>query len=301
MSRERTGILSWTHGGQFIHVCDDDDEGDSGNDESEEEIVIRDFPYQHDDWRIMGDHSRIIKAFGELNGYPVYAMHRNVVLHKFVPEGWTYKSHRPALVYQVWQDHAFFYEPHATNGVQCKQVRVPQRMREEELLQRHDDDDDDDVVLYDAMVPYTEEALIAALDAKEAKVFYVHGGDLSSTAERLNEGLRLTFTTSFEEVGSQPVPSRIRALFFKLARGRRIVIRKIPSNAGADCDSDAKNDTLVFRRSRSMPRASLRQVNGSKQETARCGRARIHPSYHMSINLVPHTMRSNEAVILLPV
>jgi len=151
-------------------------------------------------------------------------------LDKFVPEGWTCHSNRPALVYQIWQDHAFFYAPRATNGVQCKQVRVPQRLREEELLQRHDDDDHD-VVLYDAMVPYTEEALISALDAKEAKVFYVHGGDLSSTAERLNEWLRLTFTTSFEEVGSQPVPSRIRALFFKLARGRRIVIRKIPSNA----------------------------------------------------------------------
>ena len=47
----------------------------------------------------------------------------------------------------------------------------------------------------------------------------------------MNDDLLLTFTASNEEVGQQPVPSRIRALFFKVKRGRRIVIRKIPSNA----------------------------------------------------------------------
>ena len=81
------------------------------------------------------------------------------------------------------------------------------------------------------MVPYTEAAFIAALEAKEATVFYIEDGDLTSIATRLNDDLLLTFTTSYEEVGQQPVPSPIRALFFKLARGRRIVIRKIPSNA----------------------------------------------------------------------
>ena len=73
--------------GQLIHACDD--EGDSGDEESEEDSVIRDFPYQHGDWRVVGDRSRIIRAFSELNGYPVYAMHNNVVLDKYVPDGWT--------------------------------------------------------------------------------------------------------------------------------------------------------------------------------------------------------------------
>ena len=191
---------------------------------AEEEIPIRAYPYQHDDYHYIGHHHSIIVEFGKLTGYPIHAMHQNIQMDKYVPDGWTKDTKRPAVVYKIHDDHAYFYDAWSTNGLHTKQMGKPHFAPKDKLLHRLEDEDE--VTNLNDMHPYTEAELIKALDEKKSQICFTCFSDFADIAKRLNEELKVSFRTSYEVKASKPIPECIRSLTIYCNKSR-IIIRKI--------------------------------------------------------------------------
>ena len=136
---------------------------------------IREPPYQHDDYHYIGDHHKIVRKFGEINGYPIYVMYKNILLDKYVPEGWDKNKSQKCVVYRIFDDHAYFYDVStALNGVQhfCIKNKLP-FAPDKRLLYRQEDDDD--VKNYIDMVEYGDDKLSDAIESKTQMYFMLKG------------------------------------------------------------------------------------------------------------------------------
>ena len=130
-------------------------------------------------------------------------------MDKYVPDEWTYDTRKPAVVYQLHDDHGYFYEASSTNGFQTKHMGKPRFAPKERLLHRLEDDDD--ITNFADMHPYSEAKLIEALDEKKSKIFFTQLPDLADIAKRLNDELKVQFRASYEDKASKPIPKCIRS------------------------------------------------------------------------------------------
>ena len=85
-------------------------------------------PHTHGGWRDVGVTSHMLLALARRLERPVHVIHNDRKVFSFTPSE---ESQAPAIVYNVWGDHAFFYRPQmampAAKLVVKPLVEVPER------------------------------------------------------------------------------------------------------------------------------------------------------------------------------
>ena len=141
-------------------------------------------PYEGGDWKTTGITSHLVVDICKAEGIAVHILHSSRLIQTFKPEGWK-SEHNACICFNVWSDHAFFYDgsneagKNAKAGISRMRPVTASTPPPHRLVFPGDDDDRTDYV---DMEPFTLEAFEAAVKAKKAKEFYT---------ENIEEALKL--------------------------------------------------------------------------------------------------------------
>jgi 5-methylcytosine-specific restriction endonuclease McrA len=124
-------------------------------------------PYFHGTWRDVGITAQLVLDICEHESTPCYVLHSDRLIQSFAPE---VRRHNTQVVcFNVWSDHAFFYDGRTKDGGNAKsgiaQMRVvkPAAWPAKRLLVPTEDDER---ISYKDMRPYSDEEFIAGLNTK---------------------------------------------------------------------------------------------------------------------------------------
>ena len=138
-------------------------------------VLVRPAPYEFGDWRTVGVTSLLIMDICDGEGMAVHVVHSDHLIQSHLPKNYKPGRHNQCICFNIWSDHAFFYDGSTREGHSAKQgiahMKVVQPLQQplQRLVQRSDDDDR---VNYADMEPYTQVAFDAALRAGEKPSFY---------------------------------------------------------------------------------------------------------------------------------
>ena len=92
------------------------------------EVRKRAYPYEFDGWREEGVNTYMVDRLGQLKKMAVRVVRDRAIIHSFDPvsKEHTRANTLPVLVYNVWGDHAFFYDNHeAKQGAAMLMKKAP--------------------------------------------------------------------------------------------------------------------------------------------------------------------------------
>ena len=157
----------------------------------------------------MGLTAELVANICKLTGHPCAILYNTTLIYEEYPEDWDTDSRLPMICFNIWGNHAFFYNHKAAKGIKNMKVRKLDgstcRLAElpsEQLLQPLDDDDK---VKFEDMLEYDQEAFLAAVEAKQVKVFYTK--DLDKVAQELEEA-HVSHYTRWQDLGPFDRPKR---------------------------------------------------------------------------------------------
>ena len=186
----------------------------------------RDAPYGGHNWRDVGVTSHVIIELARRLDRPVRVIHNDRCIKDFVPNKyleWAERKHQDhtCLVWNVWGDHAFFYQ--TTMGMTAMNMRVVEPETVPTVrLQVHPDDMTERRAFAD-MEPWSPAAFDQAWQDKTPTVFYIQG-ELYDVAEHLLNA-HITFRPAMMS------SNRARSFRVPLDCKQRILITSVPKDA----------------------------------------------------------------------
>ena len=152
--------------------------------EQEDGPPTRPAPYEHDDWRVVGVTALLVMDICNSEGIAVHVLHSDKLIQSFYPATWRTGAHHVCLCFNIWSDHAFFYDGSTREGHNIKvgvaKMRpvAPAKMPGSRLVEAADDDDR---MNFADMREYDEEDFLNFVEMGVKAVLYTN--DLSPVLE----------------------------------------------------------------------------------------------------------------------
>jgi ribosomal protein L37AE/L43A len=137
---------------------------------------VRPAPYEHGDWRQIGVTSPLIADVCNGEGLVCHILHCDKKIQTFLPANPRPGTNNYSVCFNIWGDHAFFYDGSTREGHNAKanigsmKVVVPASQPGIQLLQPTDENSR---VKYSDMTPYTEELLDHLVSMRVKGTLYI--------------------------------------------------------------------------------------------------------------------------------
>jgi len=147
----------------------------------------RPYPYEYAGWQEVGVTSKMVALFCERQKIGLTVCYKNTRIFQNDVE--TKNGNIPSIVYQIWGDHAYFYDDRYAKSGAAQLPVGPSKvtMKTEDLIKVRTKQDEDDILPFSEMVEYSLDNFLDQIAQGMSKTFYCHQKDVRAIKKELEE------------------------------------------------------------------------------------------------------------------
>ena len=145
----------------------------------------RPYPFEYAGWQEVGVTSKMVALFCERQKIGLTVLYKNTRVFQNDVD----TKNNPSIAYQIFGDHAFFYDDRDAKSGAAQLPRGPSKivLKTEELIKVRTKQDEDEMLPYSEMVEYSLDAFLDQIAQGMSKTFYCHQKDVKFIKKELED------------------------------------------------------------------------------------------------------------------